>query len=44
MADADYGIVGASNGLVCVYEGKKRVSEPMLPEEAMKILEKIMSR
>ena len=42
MADADYGLVGASNGLVCVYEGKKRVSEPMLPEKAMDMLEKII--
>ena len=42
MADADYGIVGASNGLVCVYEGKKRVSEPMLPEAAMDLLEKLI--
>ena len=43
MADADYGIVGASNGLVCVYEGKKRVSEPMLPEKAMDVLEKFIN-
>lgn len=43
MADADYGIVGASNGLVCVYEGKKRVSEPMLPEKAMDVLEKLIN-
>lgn len=42
MADADYGIVGASNGLVCVYEGKKRVSEPMLPEKAMDVLERLI--
>ena len=42
MADADYGLVGASHGLVCVYEGKKRVSEPMLPEEAMTVLEKFI--
>ena len=42
MADADYGLVGASNGLVCVYEGKKRVSEPMLPEAAMEVLEKFI--
>ena len=42
MADADYGLVGASHGLVCVYEGKKRVSEPMPPEEAMDVLEKIV--
>jgi len=43
MADADYGLVGASNGLVCVYEGKKRVSEPMLPEAAMNILERLIT-
>jgi len=42
MADADYGIVGASNGLVCVYEGKKRVSEPMLPDAAMAQLDKLI--
>ena len=42
MADADYGLVGASHGLVCVYEGKKRVSEPMPPEEAMGVLEKFI--
>ncbi len=42
MADADYGIVGASNGLVCVYEGKKRVSEPLPPEKAMDVLEKLI--
>ena len=42
MADADYGLVGASHGLVCVYEGKKRVSEPMAPEAAMNVLEKLM--
>ena len=42
MADADFGIVGASHGLVCVYEGKKRVSEPMVPEQAMDVLEKLI--
>ena len=42
MADADYGLVGASHGLVCVYEGKKRVSEPMLPEAAMTVLERFI--
>ena len=42
MADADFGIVGASHGLVCVYEGKKRVSEPMAPAQAMDILEKLI--
>jgi (E)-4-hydroxy-3-methylbut-2-enyl-diphosphate synthase len=42
MADADFGLVGASHGLVCVYEGKKRVSEPMAPEQAMDVLEKLI--
>jgi (E)-4-hydroxy-3-methylbut-2-enyl-diphosphate synthase len=42
MADADFGIVGASNGLVCVYEGKKRVSEPMAPDAAMDVLEQFV--
>lgn len=44
MADADYGIVGASHGLVCVYEGKKRVSEPMLPDAAMNVLEQYINK
>ncbi len=35
MADADYGIVGASHGLVCLYEGKKRLTEPISVEEAL---------
>ena len=44
MADADYGLVGASHGLVCVYEGKKRVSEPMEPEKAMDVLERMINK
>ena len=44
MADADYGIVGASNGLVCVYEGKKRLTQAIGLDEAMKYLEKLISR
>ena len=44
MADADYGLVGASHGLVCVYEGKKRVSEPMEPEKAMNVLERMINK
>lgn len=44
MADADYGIVGASHGLVCVYEGKRRVSEPMLPDAAMNVLEQYINK
>lgn len=43
MADADYGIVGASNGLVCVYEGKKRLTQAIELEEAMKCLEGLIS-
>ena len=42
MADADYGIVGASNGFVCVYKGKRRVSEPLPPKKAMDVLEKLI--
>ena len=44
MADADYGIVGASNGLVCVYEGKKRLTQAIGLDEAMKCLEDLISR
>lgn len=39
MADADYGIVGATNGLAAVYKGKQRVSEIIPVDEALKILE-----
>ena len=39
MADADYGIVGATNGLAAVYKGKKRVSEIIPVQEALKQLE-----
>ena len=42
MADADYGIVGASNGLVCVYEGKKRLTPAIELEEAMAYLQKLV--
>ena len=42
MADADYGIVGASNGLVCVYEGKKRLTPAIELEEAMRELQKLV--
>ena len=42
MADADYGIVGASNGLVCVYEGKKRLTPAISLEEAMAELQKLI--
>ena len=42
MADADFGIVGASHGTVCVYEGKKRVTEAVSVEEAMRLLENLL--
>jgi len=42
MADADFGIVGASNGLVCVYEGKKRLTPAIDLEEAMTYLQKLV--
>lgn len=42
MADADFGIVGASNGLVSVYEGKKRLTPAIGLEEAMACLQKLI--
>lgn len=42
MADADFGIVGASNGLVCVYKGKERLTEALSISEALSYLEKII--
>lgn len=44
MADADFGIVGASNGLVCVYEGRRRVTQAIALEEALGIMESLISR
>ena len=35
MADADFGIVGASNGLVCVYKGKQRLTGAVTVDEAL---------
>lgn len=42
MADADYGIVGASNGLVCVYKNKQRLTGAITIEEALEQLEKLV--
>ena len=42
MADADYGIVGATNGLAAVYKGKERISEIIPVAEALKQLEKLI--
>ena len=44
MADADYGIVGATNGLAAVYKGKERVSEIIPVAEALKQLEKLIEK
>lgn len=35
MADADFGIVGATNGLAAVYKGKKRISDIIPVEDAL---------
>ena len=42
MADADYGIVGATNGLAAVYQGKERVSEIIPVAEALERLAKLV--
>lgn len=44
MADADYGIVGASHGLVCVYQGKQRLTEAIAVEEAINKLQTLVQR
>ncbi len=42
MADADYGIVGATNNNVAVYEGKNRISAIIPEDEGLALLEKIL--
>lgn len=44
MADADYGIVGASRGLVCVYEGKRRLTEAVSITEALHKLHTLVEK
>ena len=44
MADADYGIVGASNGLVCEKKKKKRLTQAIGLDEALKCLEELISQ
>lgn len=44
MADADYGIVGATNGNAAVYKGKERISDIVPVEEALKLLEIIINQ
>ena len=43
MADADYGIVGATNGLAAVYKGKQRISEIIPVAQALEKLEELVS-
>ncbi len=42
MADADFGIVGASHGLVCVYKGKTRLTEAVEVSAALRRLERLI--
>lgn len=42
MADADYGIVGASHGLVCVYQGKQRLTEAIPIDDALTKLQALV--
>ena len=43
MADADYGIVGATHGKVAVYRGKERLTAPLKVDEALAYLEKLIT-
>ena len=43
MADADYGIVGATHGKVAVYRGKERLTAPLEVDEALAYLEKLIT-
>ena len=43
MADADYGIVGASHGKVAVYRQKERLTQPIEVDEALDYLEKLLT-
>ena len=43
MADADYGIVGASQGLVCVYKAKEKLTNPIPIPEALNMLETLIA-
>ena len=44
MADADYGIVGASHGLVCVYQGKQRLTEAISIDDALAKLQELVRK
>lgn len=44
MADADFGIVGASHGQVCVYKGKERITPSIELEEALAMLKRLVDK
>ena len=44
MADADYGIGGATHGKVAVYQGKERVSGVIAVSEALDLLEELIEK
>lgn len=43
MADADYGIIGAKNNKVAVYQGKSRMSSLLPLQEGIDLLEKMIT-
>ncbi len=44
MADADFGIVGATHGKVAVYRNKERVTPPLSVEDALLELERLVNQ
>ena len=44
MADADYGIVGASNHKMVVYKGEKKMSELLTQDDALVLLKKLVEK
>lgn len=44
MADADYGIVGASGGYVAVYKGRERVGVVLPQEEGLDLLQQLIEK
>ncbi|MDR2868101.1 MAG: (E)-4-hydroxy-3-methylbut-2-enyl-diphosphate synthase [Bacteroidales bacterium] len=44
MADADYGFIGAGNGLVVLFQGTQKISSPMTIEEAVGTLTGLLGK
>lgn len=44
MADADFGIVGATKGKVAVYRQKERLTSPLEVDEALEVLQKLINQ